>query len=266
MSKVAWFIFLQKYYTGAMKYIFFANDHDVANPTAESYFSNIQIHGDVPTQTASNTPTTTLTPTVTNTPTKTLTITPTRTFVPGTPHQNGNGACWLSTISWATYTANYDILTSNIPGNIAESEWVASVEAAAEMWNNVTPSSFTFNRQIGNGNTVRWEVPDDATNLAAAKGQQLTGFISESWIKINPDYIWDVNNTPNSNTPGNNGSTISHNIQDVITHEFGHWLLLKNITDPSCNHVTMYGYFDVGEIFRIDLDIADINALNWQYP
>ena len=33
-----------QYFTGAMQYIFFANDHDVSNPTAESYFSNVRIY------------------------------------------------------------------------------------------------------------------------------------------------------------------------------------------------------------------------------
>lgn len=33
-----------QYYAGEMLYLFFGNDHDVANPTAESYFKNVQIH------------------------------------------------------------------------------------------------------------------------------------------------------------------------------------------------------------------------------
>ncbi len=33
-----------QYFTGSMQYIFFANDHDVSNPTAESYFSNVRIY------------------------------------------------------------------------------------------------------------------------------------------------------------------------------------------------------------------------------
>ncbi|NIM96034.1 MAG: hypothetical protein GTO18_20225 [Anaerolineales bacterium] len=32
------------FYTGDMVYLFFANDHDVTTPTAESYFSNIQVY------------------------------------------------------------------------------------------------------------------------------------------------------------------------------------------------------------------------------
>ncbi|NQT37381.1 MAG: choice-of-anchor D domain-containing protein, partial [Planctomycetes bacterium] len=35
---------LGPYYTGAMKYLYFANDHDVSNPTGESYFSNVRVY------------------------------------------------------------------------------------------------------------------------------------------------------------------------------------------------------------------------------
>jgi len=33
-----------KYYTGQMRYVFFANDHDVSNPTGESYFRDVKIY------------------------------------------------------------------------------------------------------------------------------------------------------------------------------------------------------------------------------
>ncbi|MDU0355982.1 putative Ig domain-containing protein [Paraglaciecola aquimarina] len=33
-----------QYYTGAMSYLFFATDHDVSTPTAQSYFSNVRIY------------------------------------------------------------------------------------------------------------------------------------------------------------------------------------------------------------------------------
>ena len=33
-----------EYYTGAMNYLFFAMDHDVANPSANSYFHNVSIY------------------------------------------------------------------------------------------------------------------------------------------------------------------------------------------------------------------------------
>jgi RHS repeat-associated protein len=35
-----------QFYAGEMKYLFFANDHDVASPDGESYYSNIQVYED----------------------------------------------------------------------------------------------------------------------------------------------------------------------------------------------------------------------------
>ena len=33
-----------QFYTGQMNYMMFGNDHDVSNPTGESYFSNIRVY------------------------------------------------------------------------------------------------------------------------------------------------------------------------------------------------------------------------------
>jgi len=51
-----------------------------------------------------------------------------------------------------------------------------------------------------------------------------------------------------------------------MTHEFGHWLILNDINDSNCLAVTMDGTIGHGELIKIDLDIADEEAINWQYP
>lgn len=202
----------------------------------------------------------------THTPTNTPTLTPTNTFVPGTPHNNGSGICWSSQASWENYTVYYDILTSYIPGNITKADWVTSIESAAQTWNNVAPSGFTFARQIGGGNTIRYEVPINQYDLAASAPPPSSGFITSGYTKINPNYLWDVNNTSIPGNPGNNGSTITYNLQNVVTHELGHWLLLIDINDSSCADVTMDYSVGHGELIKIDLHTADENAINWQYP
>jgi len=186
-----------------------------------------------------------------------------------TPNSNGSGTCWSSQESWAVYSVNYDIVTSPIPPNITVADWVASIEAAAQTWNNVAPSHFSFVRQIGNSNTVRYEIPNNQTNLAASAPPPSSGYITSGYTKINPLMSWDVNNTPLPNNPGNNGSTTTYNLQNVTTHEFGHWLFLNDITpasNPGCTQVTMDYDIGFGEIMKITLDIADENAINWQYP
>jgi hypothetical protein len=77
---------------------------------------------------------------------------------------------------------------------------------------------------------------------------------------------WDTNNTAIAGDPNSNGSSTTDNVQNVMTHEFGHWLFLDDIKDANCNYVTMYGYIGLGEINKITLDVADKDAVSWQYP
>jgi hypothetical protein len=106
-------------------------------------------------------------------------------------------------------------------------------------------------------------VPNRPTDLAASAPPIASGFITEGYTKINPNYLWDVNNIPV--TPGDNGSTITYNLQNAITHEFGHWLYL-NHSGANCTEATMYNSAIHGELKKISLDPADENAINWQYP
>ena len=50
------------HYTGEMSNMFFINDHDTSNPTAESYFANVNVCGEVPTPTPTPGPSPTPTP------------------------------------------------------------------------------------------------------------------------------------------------------------------------------------------------------------
>ncbi len=195
------------------------------------------------------TPTATLTSTPTLTPTETQTPAPT---VTPTPNNQGSGTCWRSGLSWSNYTVYYDI-DSSVPQS-----WIPSIEASADTWNNVIPSHFTFVRQIGSSNTVRYQVPNNPDNLAVSAPPPSNGFISFEYIKINPNYPWDINNSSPSSS--------AFNVQNAVTHEFGHWLMLIDITDSNCTHVTMYESTYLGDIGKITLDIADENAINWQYP
>ncbi len=209
-----------------------------------------------PTRTLTLTPsrTSTRTATLTRTPSKTPTPTKTRTpTITPTPNNHGSGTCWASGPSWAGYTVYYDIDLTTVPA-----DWVTSIVSAANTWNYVTPSHFTFVRQIGSNNTVRYEIPIDPDAIAVAAPPPLEGFIVFEYIKLNPNKPWDTNNDSPSST--------AFNVQNVTTHEFGHWLMLNDIHSTDCAPVTMYYSISRGEIDKITLDIADENGINWQYP
>jgi hypothetical protein len=80
-----------------------------------------------------------------------------------------------------------------------------------------------------------------------------------------PDYV-ELLIERSTSDPNHNGSTISYNLQNVVTHELGHWLFLDDIDNAGCVNVTMKRTIGHGEIMKISLDANDKSAVNWQYP
>jgi len=218
------------------------------------------------TPTATSTPTVTLTPTSTNTPTSTSTNTPTITPT-NTPPPNwgGSGTCWVGGSSWDVYTVYYSIDRNSIPTSLG---WDAYIFAAAETWNDVSPSHFVFVYSTNSTNVIsREEPPNDPFFLAEVYPHLFFPFvtISEKQMAINPLYSWDTNNTPDPSDPNSNGSTSTYNLQNVLTHEFGHMLQL-NHPSLDCEEETMYELIERGEIKKISLEPDDVDAINWKYP
>jgi len=171
-------------------------------------------YGGLPTNTPTIAPTSTRTLTPTRTPTRTRTPTPTRTATPTRtptrtptvtpmPNNHGSGNCWQSGPSWPSYVVYYDI-DSSIPPS-----WIPSIEAAAQTWNNVTPSHFTFVRQTGSSNTIRNEVPLNSADIAGTNASPATGPYTSAYTKLNPNKTWDINNSSPSST--------AFNVQNVMT-------------------------------------------------
>jgi hypothetical protein len=162
---------------------------------------------------------------------------------------------------------NYEIDTSSLPPNIAEQDWISSITAAAQTWTNVSPSYFAFVPQVGSGNFIKYQQPDNTAYIATTVSEPSSGPYVVAVTKINPLKSWDVNNTPSSSNPDSNGSTTTYNLQNIATHELGHWLYLHDMADSTnCADVTMYWTAAKGEIKKIDLEDPDSNGLNSQYP
>jgi len=232
--------------------------------TAGRYVGPIGIDGiqyslfPLATSTPSLTSTPTMTSTSTHTPTPTYTFTPTLTFTstssptltPAPPYSNGSGTCWKSGPSWAGFDVSYNFDT------LVPTDWYASINAAAETWTNVTPSRFSFHRQPS-GNWIYYRVPKNPKVIAAAAPPPSSGYIVKGYIKFNPRMNWSITHPPSSGTFG---------VQNVATHEFGHWLFLYDIYDSNCDNATMYYATAKGEDSKSDLSPYDIEGINYQYP
>jgi hypothetical protein len=184
------------------------------------------------------------------TPTPTPTLTPTDTPTP-TPNSNGSGTCWHSGASWSDYDVTYNI------NPLVPSSFVASIENAAQTWVDATPSHFAFHRWTQSANLIKYEEPSNPEWLAGTVASPSAGPITFAHTKINPNMAWDTNIPP---------SSTAYSVQEVMTHEFGHWLYLHDMYDATCTHVTMDHDIAPGEVIKMTLDIADENAINWQYP
>lgn len=232
-------------------------DYKSSDNTTAAQRPKLVINYTVPFMTATPTLTPTFTPTSTPTATftPTPTITPTNTFIPGTPHDHGSGTCWRSAGWWSGYGATYNF-HSSLP-----STFESSIDASAQTWNDVFPSSFSFNRSIFSTYLVRYEVPlDNPDYVAGTIASPSTGPFNFAVTRLNPNKTWDTNIPPASNT---------HSVQAVMTHEFGHWIFLGDIyrvSQPGCTHVTMDEVINPGDFGEITLASEDENGINWQYP
>ena len=50
----------------------------------------------------------------------------------------------------------------------------------------------------------------------------------------------------------------SYDVEDILTHEVGHWLMLNDLYNSSDQQLTMYGYGSLGELFKDSLGYGDV--------
>jgi hypothetical protein len=62
-----------------------------------------------------------------------------------------------------------------------------------------------------------------------------------------------------------NGEAGKMDVQNIMTHEFGHWCGLKDLYQDKDYWLTMYGYANYGETYKRTLGLGDINGLRKVY-
>ena len=80
--------------------------------------------------------------------------------------------------------------------------------------------------------------------------------IVEAHILMNDDYDWDDADTY--------GDTVM-DLQNVLTHELGHWAGMGDLYESTATEETMYGYSENGETKKRDLYFGDITGIKKLY-
>lgn len=81
---------------------------------------------------------------------------------------------------------------------------------------------------------------------------------------FNRRYTWNSTNYNGQNDCG--GTKASFDIQNIATHEFGHWMGLGDLYDSASKDLTMYGYASRSELKKDTLGLGDRNGILAVWP
>jgi predicted Zn-dependent protease len=162
--------------------------------------------------------------------------------------------------------------------NLSPSEVVSAVLNAAEEWDNhtgkelmndsynidsnATPGNQDYKNVIGFGN---YSDPD-VIAVTTVWYNPATKAIVEFDIMLDTDWVWgNATAQCNSNETFTDSSCEVMDLQNILTHEFGHAIGLGDVYDSTCSEVTMYGYSSYGEVKKRTLEPPDITGLQTLY-
>lgn len=200
--------------------------------------------------------------------------------IPGPPGGGGGGGggdkegkLWYkySGIHWDVPTVDYKVHVS------IDAASVAIVDASFDTWE-ATGASIAFDNAgtfagtgvpsafIGSGvrnddNEVAWisfdthGLPSNAIGITSVLYYTLTGVIVEVDMALNDDLPW---------SPVGAGG--AYDVQNIVTHEAGHWVMLGDLYNRPATEQTMYGYGAKGETRKQTLESGDIAGILAVYP
>jgi hypothetical protein len=155
---------------------------------------------------------------------------------------------------------------------LAESDVVAEVKASLEAWDAVvTVELYNDFPTVDNKaqpkldykNVITWRrLKPEIVAVATIWYYSATGEIVDADIKLNWGYKWgiDLDDEGTEYT-----LTDAFDIQNIVTHEAGHWSGLDDIYDTTYWAMTMYGYTGYGETIKISLEPGDIAGVQAVY-
>ncbi|MEM3986606.1 MAG: matrixin family metalloprotease [Candidatus Methanomethylicia archaeon] len=161
---------------------------------------------------------------------------------------------------WHTTPIKYYVNPSNKYGFTAN-QIVNIIITAANTWDNQT--STTLFQYMGT--TTKTAGRRDGINVISW-GAYKTGVIAVTYIwyigdtiietdtKLNTYYKWSLNGEPGK-----------MDLQNIMTHEFGHWCGLDDLYTDQDYWLTMYGYAAPGETYKRSLGLGDILGLQARY-
>jgi hypothetical protein len=156
---------------------------------------------------------------------------------------------WYTTINyWINPKNKYGFSSTAVINTITTSANTWDVQTSFQVFNYRGTTSRNAGRRDGY-NVVSWgsyQAGAIAVTYIWYSGSQ----IIETDCRLNTRYQWSLS-----------GSSGKMDVQNIMTHEFGHWCGLADLYNDADYWLTMYGYGNYGETYKRTLGLGDINGL-----
>jgi len=168
----------------------------------------------------------------------------------------------------------------NLGGSSDDGGFLDAIQTSADTWENDDSSymNFTF-KGITDASNSSLRNKIDGLNVATWNNlRRYPGAIAVTFIwTIGTDIVevdmsfsntfdWSSNQGFTGDPDVGAGDPQSFDVQNIATHEFGHWLLLGDLYENNQNQLTMYGYSTEGELKKRTLGPGDVLGINAIYP
>jgi hypothetical protein len=174
-------------------------------------------------------------------------------------------AGWQMPASGVTYKINY----TTKPNNLSDSQVLAAITSAFATWS-ATDSQQIFNydgltlaktAKYDGINAILWKnITSSAIAITYVWYYPSTGQLAEVDTVFNKRYAWTY--TPYTGINDCGGVAGTYDLQNIGTHEFGHWIGLDDLYASADKDLTMYGYGDTQELKKDNLGLGDITGVN----
>ena len=170
---------------------------------------------------------------------------------------------------------HYRINTSNAPSSV-RSNFQNIAASSFQTWTGASGGkvSFVYDGKTSSSrarldfqNTVVWgRTSSNALAVTYTWYYTNTGQVADVDTVFNNRVKWGWTDPSTVNVETQCGPTTSYDVQDVLTHETGHWMGLDDRYAPSEKDLTMYGYASPGELKKELLQTGDLAGIAAIYP
>lgn len=169
----------------------------------------------------------------------------------------------------------YNLNLFNVPSSVGTSNFPAIATNGFNTWTSALATSSSKPILVRGSDTTISRTRYDKLNVIAfgrISGSALgvtyiryyvsSGLVTDVDTIINRKYLWGWNGGNSTSCPSAN----SYDVQDILTHEQGHWYGLDDEYETAYVDNTMYGYGAINEVKKNTLTTGDSNGIKLIYP